>query len=405
MLANPDGSGRTLLLGDANLGPDALYDLDVVVSPTGGHLAVYAFEDPETLSGPTLSVIRVPVGGAIWETPLLSARVRAQIREAQDPDSSVAQAAVAVVQPGALAWSPDGLQLAFTAALDGPSSDLYVFDLERERVRRVSSGPNQIGGLAWSPDGQMIVHQAVVSFGSGSDWEIAGVWSVAAAGQPITKLYEPPAGREIYVGWSEGNSLISYSLDSGGPHDIRASGAESGIDNVLVPSHFLAAAYDSQSGVVAYAAGGAEPGAYLWHPVWSATRRAASGDWTSVVWAPRAELFYFVGPGGILAVTPEAEVVGEYGHAAQMAPSPNGRYVAVWGGEDAVGLALHTSDLERVKVLTADEVSVVRWRADSAGLMAAGPRGLLYLPLDGPPMVVDPEATIDATGDMGWVFR
>ncbi len=51
-----------------------------------------------------------------------------------------------------LAWSPDGRFLAYVAATDGPSADIYVYDTQTSEVRRITDGPNQPELLGWSPE-------------------------------------------------------------------------------------------------------------------------------------------------------------------------------------------------------------------------------------------------------------
>ncbi len=57
-----------------------------------------------------------------------------------------------------LAWSPDGSYLAFAGQMDGLSSDLYVYNMGTESIRRLSSGNQQIQTLHWSPDGKWILY-------------------------------------------------------------------------------------------------------------------------------------------------------------------------------------------------------------------------------------------------------
>ncbi len=57
-----------------------------------------------------------------------------------------------------LVWSPDGRYLAFSAAIDGPSSDLYALDIRTDELIRLSDGLNQATSLVWSPDSRGILH-------------------------------------------------------------------------------------------------------------------------------------------------------------------------------------------------------------------------------------------------------
>jgi hypothetical protein len=64
-----------------------------------------------------------------------------------------------------MAWSPDSTQLAFAAQIDGPTSDLYTYDVTTGALRRLSSGPQQIQAVKWSPDGQWIAHESAYYVG------------------------------------------------------------------------------------------------------------------------------------------------------------------------------------------------------------------------------------------------
>lgn len=409
MVANPDGSGRTPLFPGDHLGQAYLYDFGRLASPTGGWLAVYTYEDRDRQSGPTLQLVHVPDGLVPWSTPLLSNDLEAAFAGGTDAEAMTAYEAVTLA--GAAAWAPDGRSLAFVAALDGTSSDLYLYDLATSRVRRVTSGPNQIATPFWSPDGKWIAHQAVEGFGTGAGWQMGSVWTVSPDGRDLNKLYAPESGGEVFVGWSRGDSLISYSFSPDGLHNIRAAGADGAVENILVPSTFSDVAYDPESGSVAYAVSGdleftgSETGAFLWNPV-GGTDRIDPGSWDAVHWSPAAGRFYFEGEAGVLGVTPAGDSL-QLPVVDRVSPSPDGRYVVLWGDgfwNRQSGMQLYTSDMQFVRTLDEFDVPVVSWRPDSAGLMAMSEAGLTYYPLDGQPLVVDPSATASFEGGLGWVM-
>jgi hypothetical protein len=228
----------------------------------------------------------------------------------------------------------------------------------------------------------------------------------------LNKLYEPESGGEVFVGWSEGDSLISYSFRADGNRDLRASGADGAVETILVPSGFDEAAYDPASGVIALAAvqdlsaSGAGPGAFLWDVLRREPRRIDAGEWQTVEWSPGAGRFYFEGPGGVLGVAPEGDLVAAP-DVDRVSPSPDGSHVVLWGdgfADRRPGIHLYTSDLEFVRTLEEFDVSVVSWRPDSAGVVAMAEAGLTYYPLDGPAQVIDPSAMSTFEGGLGWVL-
>jgi WD40-like Beta Propeller Repeat len=411
VVANPDGSGRMRLFDGASLGSAYLYDFETVAPASGAWIALYTFDDPETMTGPSLQLVHVPDGIVRWSTRLLSKEIEADLAGGAEAGSPASMAAQAVTMQGSLAWSPDGQKVAFVAALHGPSSDLYVYDLPRGRLQRITSGPNQMASLSWSPDGLWIAHQAVESFGSGAGWTMGAVWAVSPDGRQLNKLYAPDSGGEIFVGWSRGDSLISYSFGGDGFHDIRAAGADGAVENILIPSYINAAAYDPESGTIAYAVSqdmtftGAEAGAFLWSPVGSGSNRVDPGNWDTVQWSKAAGRFYFEGSSGVMGVTPSGESM-PVPVVDQVSVSPDGRYAALWGNgysDRRSGIHIYKSDLDFVSTLEVYDVSGVSWRPDSAGVMAMGEAGLMYYPLEGQPLSVDPSAMATFEGGLGWV--
>lgn len=113
-----------------------------------------------------MNLLRLPDGNVRTVTRLLTP----EIEQAAAEDR--AEPAIAVSMPDAMAWSPDGQYPAFVAAIDGPSSDLYVYDVRYDKVTRLTDGRNQAASLAWSPDSKWIVHLEVEHFGTGAGWAV-----------------------------------------------------------------------------------------------------------------------------------------------------------------------------------------------------------------------------------------
>ncbi len=59
----------------------------------------------------------------------------------------------AIQYSNSLAWSPDSTRLAFIAALDGDSADVYLFNPADNSVSRLSDEDGHAADLHWSPDG------------------------------------------------------------------------------------------------------------------------------------------------------------------------------------------------------------------------------------------------------------
>ncbi len=65
------------------------------------------------------------------------------------------------------AWSPDGRYLAFSGQMEGPSSDLYLLDLDSLEINRLTSGTGMMERVGWSPDGYWIRHASIYFVGAG----------------------------------------------------------------------------------------------------------------------------------------------------------------------------------------------------------------------------------------------
>jgi len=59
----------------------------------------------------------------------------------------------------ASAWSPDGDTLAFSAQIDGLSSDVYLYDLETGLIQRAEDSLQNITKMRWSADGKKIIFE------------------------------------------------------------------------------------------------------------------------------------------------------------------------------------------------------------------------------------------------------
>jgi hypothetical protein len=191
---NVDGSGRTVVHV-----PEELYH-GPYFSPSGFQM-VFRVEG-ETEFDQRLVITRFPDGkveaeialfSPDWQTRYWGQRYWEQTEEAV----------------GQLRWSPGGRYLAFVAALDGFSSDLYVFDLSTKEVRRLTDGPYQTRIMGWSPDGEWIVHQSVFHFGTGAGMAGVAVWAAALDGSEVRHLYDAYS-KQIIETWMDLRRFVIF---------------------------------------------------------------------------------------------------------------------------------------------------------------------------------------------------
>jgi len=56
-------------------------------------------------------------------------------------------------------WSPDSQALAFAAQIDGPSSDVYLYEIQDKAIHRLVSDLENVWQIDWSPNGKRILYQ------------------------------------------------------------------------------------------------------------------------------------------------------------------------------------------------------------------------------------------------------
>lgn len=103
------------------------------------------------------------------------------------------------VEDGGLAWSPDGRSLAFVGQIDGPSMDVYRYDVDTQAVTRISSGDEQAFELRWSPNGQWVIHgafQFVGMGGAGAD----EMWAARQDGSGSVDLFKGLRDQDGHIG-------------------------------------------------------------------------------------------------------------------------------------------------------------------------------------------------------------
>lgn len=319
-------------------------------------------------------------------------------------------------------WSPNGRYLAFSASLDGPSADLYVYDAESRKISRTTAGPNQVGRIWWSPHSDWIVHEEIETF---FGWVVASVWAARPDGSETKWLYTPRShtNQEI-LAWVSPARFISYTHGIvWGDCDIRLVNLEFREVTLLfsgctqqVPASF---AVDPVSGTVAFVP--AIWKAYVSEEELMATPFPTSAVYTislsltqpalmvdgayQVTWDPLAKqfstnepcptdpaLFVSFEPNGTKSCLPFRNVL----------PSPDGQYIAV--SDPALSVYTSSGDLlaEPTSLATSWDLA---WAPDSRGLLVESAGTLNYVAVpsllatpmnNGPPL---------RKGEFGWAYK
>ena len=206
-ISKPDGKSLTKL---TDLGLER-FDLRRVRSPNGDRLALIA----QTEEGFDLVEVRIPGGETKTIAHLYSITDDELIA---NPTSERAFTAYAIRDYDNVAWQPGGRYLAFVGAMDGPTSDLYLYDTENGEIKRLTDGEVQAVFPTWSWDGEFILLYGVSwrgPFGGailGHD-HLDEVVSVQVSTGKGVLLPVPKSVAFNFGGWQDERHFVTYDSD------------------------------------------------------------------------------------------------------------------------------------------------------------------------------------------------
>ncbi len=199
--ANPDGSALTQLTTvDYWKG-----GLKQAIQPKGNQV-VFLSPGNFDFNHMALNLLSLPDGKVTRITNLTSTTTEdyAQL----SPGDPGFEALRAVGEQTSYAWSPDGTRLAFGGVMDGPSADIYLYDVTSGTISRVSQDPAQNFAPSWSPDGTHLLYMAAESFGTGAGGTMSGVWMADSEGANPTELFATNSAGEEVEGWLDDSTVL-----------------------------------------------------------------------------------------------------------------------------------------------------------------------------------------------------
>jgi WD40 repeat protein len=308
---NADGTGATRI-SEHDFG---YYGIDITgwTASRGGHLAYITTQD--TYYDASLHITSLPNLQDEAVVPL-TADATEPSRHAAPGDPTLDAVSV-VIQDDSFAWSPDDRWLAFTGMLEGPTSDLYVYDTTTDHITRLTDGPTQATRPLWSHDGRFILHTALEGANIDTGMHVQAFWVAAADGSGVTLVHE---GEDQLVGWTAGDRFILYSIDTiCGEHDLRAVDL-SAEQHSIWEGCFNRVAYEPESGTVLVAiwadTASSEwcnvdqgQGLFLTNADGAAPIRIVEDEIQEIVWSREAQLFFARTENGILAVSLSGEFI------------------------------------------------------------------------------------------------
>jgi len=375
---NPDASGLTHLL------PIQLSERNrstLIASAQNGLIAFLSQGDRE--HDLTLTIYSIP-GRSVVQTIDLTSAV---------PDVSMMDDAMMAVRAisdhDAIAFSPDGSKLAFMGVLDGPSSDLYLYDISQDTITRLTDGPSQGFDPHWSPNGIYIVHFGAAAFGSGAGYLMEGAWAARADDSGVITLYDPSdQNAEEFIGWVDDTTFLVNSWNPRcGSNALRAFDIETLSGQVLWTDAFDDIVYHQASGTLAIAIGSdygscnpqGRLGVFLVHLDGAPTQLALSGEIRYLGHDEYAlNIIAIVDPLTLVEVFPDGRTMTMNSPPMDFANpiiSPDGQWEAWPGGEFWIGA--RDPAMQPVLILAEDIVRAI-WSPDSSAVVLIG-RDALYV--------------------------
>ena len=229
VMMDADGAGRKVIeLPQGFI--DSLtnqYGLDMkLVSPNGKWLAFYTGAagkwDQMPAQGEsdlTLNLLNLVTGEKQIISPLLSRDYPNNFDEAakqrNDPEITAGSLYGAFIAGiiNAVDWSPDGRYLAFAGQMAGLSSDLYVYDMNTQKIQRLSSGDQELQWISWSPDGKWIAYGSAFWAGEGMQYTAYAVTKDGSVTRDLSTGYiDYWLNSHEYFVFDNGNGVGNFNL-------------------------------------------------------------------------------------------------------------------------------------------------------------------------------------------------
>jgi dipeptidyl aminopeptidase/acylaminoacyl peptidase len=387
--------------------PEPVYQKDLVNgrSPDGKYIVLRA-GSPENLDELALYQVDFSTAETTKISPLLSISLQREIVNKEGEDAL--RVLDVVTRSDGLAWSPDGRFLAFTAALDNESADLYVFDTLNDRIERVNGLFTHNASPFWSPDSNFLISQELGIYAEDEVWRVENVLKLRVPGyDDQNTLYFPErtSQGEVFLGWTNANNFISYSQTADGPEALRQTNVVT-LETILIfPGSFDQASFDSLSGWLAFSINQVQSvssrlmsGIYLVQPGTTDYSLYRAGEFNRITW-DSSGMFIATSDQGVFAFSPEGQDVLLAGEADARI-SPSGHWMVAWGdGESGdEGMRLYQPPNNRaLQTLFEEPVTTAVWQPDSKGLFLFSAYGLYQLVFPG----LNPEEIASGFSEQG----
>lgn len=223
------------------------------VSPDGTALALFVRTSDFTIPDEQvrLSIIRIADSALLLEQNLFpEGYVFPSDTPLRDPNYELTRAV------GEVVWSPDSRYVAFISGHTG-NAEVFAYDVTSQNLIQVSDLPQTAAFIHWSPDSKTLVFSEVITFGTGSGDEMAGVYAANIETVAIQQLTFPDERiQEITViGWRDNQTMFYSPLNFlVGANGIFSLNLADGTSTALLPYEVEIAVpeFDFTTGAMAF---------------------------------------------------------------------------------------------------------------------------------------------------------
>lgn len=302
-----------------------------------------------------------------------------------------------------LDWSPDGRYLAFAGAIDRPYLDLYLYDIDKDIVRRLTDNLQKIEYVEWSLDGQWIWFE-------NSELEVSAERTYFYALQSDNLEIQTPKAIfndrwVINEGWVSSNEYFLVNASEGccGENDHRYINVETGQETILWETYATGHAIDTErlSLVVSAAPEADLQGSYIVD--WAGNHKKISDNMWLFAFRGGVNSRYIGFDGEKVVTITQDGSIDEISAKPfySLSVSPNRTWFVLYDEFKHVsGLDLYSENDQFVKTITDKMAFPVAWLPDSSGLFYMA-NNLYYISIpDGKPKLIE-ECNLNECGN--WV--
>lgn len=158
----------------------------------------------------------------------------------------------AITEQPSIAWSADGLLLAYTAASEESGSNVFVYDHSNGKTIQIEQDPSQSVQPSWNSNGNWLAFLTVDAFGTGAGIAMNSLWAYQTGTEQTTLVADlsSSSGEEL-LGWSGEDTLVVQSWNPMcGYNSLRRVNLAYSKTEMIRKECFTSAAVNDEGGIL-----------------------------------------------------------------------------------------------------------------------------------------------------------